>query len=94
MKKACVATVLPWKQLDASCGPLAGSPVFNRGSAEDQERWLAELELAEAAESFPSGGSLILAESPAHASEVVQDMRLLGHRAIARGVYVRTTCAL
>lgn len=46
----------------------------------------------EAAEHFPSGGSLILAESPAHALSIAAKMRINGHRAITRSVYVRTTC--
>lgn len=66
----------------------------DRGSARDQDRWLAELEKAEAEENFPQGGSLILAESPAHALEISQDLRTKGHRVITRGVYVRTTCVL
>jgi hypothetical protein len=66
----------------------------DRGTDEDQDRWLAELEAAEVAENFPPGGSLILAESPAHALSIVEKMRTDGHRAIARGVYVRTTCEM
>ena len=69
-------------------------PPVDRGSAEDQDRWLAELEAAEEAESFPPGGSLILAESHAHALSIAEDMRARGHRAITRGVYVRTTCEM
>lgn len=34
-----------------------GAPIVDRGSAEDQERWLADLELAEAPECFPLGGA-------------------------------------
>lgn len=66
----------------------------DRGSARDQDRWLGELEKAEAAEGFPQGGSLILAESPEHAQEIAQDLRTKGHRVITRGAYVRTTCVL
>jgi hypothetical protein len=65
--------------------------VIDRGSNEDQDRWITELEAAEAAENFPPGGSVILAESPAHALEIVYEMKARGHRAIAHGVYVRTT---
>lgn len=64
---------------------------IERGSQEDQERWRAELE---AADDFPSGGSVILAESPAHALEIAEDLKARGHRAIVRGVYVRTTAVL
>lgn len=64
---------------------------IDRGRDEEQERHLAELKAAEVAENFPSGGSLILAESSAHALEIAEEMRAGGHRAIARGVYVRTT---
>jgi len=39
------------------------NPSIERGSGEDQDRWLTELEAAEVAEDFPTGGSLILAES-------------------------------
>jgi len=78
----------------ASIKRKQGPPPPNRGSAKDQERWLAELEAAEADENFPSGGSLILAESPTHALEILNQMRARGHRAIARGVYVRTTCEM
>ena len=67
---------------------------IDRGSAEDQDRWLAELEVAEAAEDFPPGGSLILAESPAHALSIAEEMKADGHRAITRGAYVRTTCEM
>lgn len=63
---------------------------INRGSAEDQDRWLAELESAEVAENFPSDGSLILAESPDHALKIAQGMATKGLRTIVRGVYVRT----
>lgn len=63
----------------------------DRGSSEDQERWLAELSAAEEVENFPPGGSLILAESPAHARSIVDGLRAKGHRALVRGVYVRTT---
>lgn len=66
----------------------------NRGSAEDQERWLVELETAETAEDFPSGGSLILAESPAHALEIAEEMKVQGQRTIVCGVYVRTTAEM
>jgi len=71
--------------------PSNGNPPIDRGSAEDQDRWLAELETAEATENFPSGGSLILAESHAHALEVAAEIKVRGHRTIVRGVYVRTT---
>jgi hypothetical protein len=64
---------------------------IDRGSEEDQNCWLAELEAAEAADNFPSGGSVILAESPAHALEVAEKLKAQGHRTITRGVYVRTT---
>lgn len=67
------------------------NPVVDRGSSADQARWAAELEVAGALEDFPPGGSLILAESPAHALRVAGEVRALGHRAIVRGVYVRTT---
>lgn len=67
---------------------------IDRGSDEDQDRWLTELEAAEAAEDFPPGGSLILAESPAHALSIAAEMKSDGHRAIVRGVYVRTTCEM
>lgn len=59
---------------------------ISRGSDEDQDRGLAELEAAEAAENFPSGGSVILAESPAHALESAEEMKAQGHRTIVRGV--------
>lgn len=64
---------------------------IDRGSDEDQERWLAELSAAEEAENFPPGGSLILAESPAHALSIVDELRAKGHRALVCGVYVRAT---
>jgi hypothetical protein len=67
---------------------------IDRGSDADQDRWLAELEAAEAAEDFPPGGSLILAESPAHALSIAEEMKADGHRTVARGVYVRTTCEM
>jgi len=63
----------------------------DRGSAEDQERWIAELDAVERAEDFPPGGSLILAESPEHAQSIVDELRAEGHRSLACGVYVRTT---
>jgi hypothetical protein len=63
----------------------------NRGSAEDQDRWLAELNADEEAENFPPGGSLILAESPEHARSIADELRVNGHRLLVRGVYVRTT---
>ena len=69
------------------------SPI-DRGSKEDQDRWSAELEAAEAADDFPSGGSVILAESPAHALEVAEELKAQGHRTIVRGVYVRTTAEM
>jgi hypothetical protein len=65
----------------------------DRGSTEDQERWRTELSAAEEAENFPPGGSLILAESPAHALQIVHELRAKGHRALVRGVYVRTSAA-
>jgi hypothetical protein len=63
----------------------------DRGSTKDQERWLAELAAAAEAENFPPGGSLILAESPPHALQIVNELRAKGHRALVRGVYVRTS---
>jgi len=65
--------------------------LIDRGSEEDQDRWRAELEAAEAADAFPSGGSVILAESPVHALEVAKKLKVQGYRTIVRGVYVRTT---
>ncbi len=67
---------------------------IDRGSDEDQDRWLAELKAAEATEGFPPGGSLILAESPTHALSIAEEMKADGHRVITRGVYVRTTCEM
>ncbi len=64
---------------------------LNRGSAEDQKRWLTELDAVEKATNFPLGGSLILAESPQHARSIVDELKADGHLAMARGVYVRTT---
>lgn len=64
--------------------------ISTRGSEDEQERWLSEIEAAEEAENFPSGGSLILAESPAHALEVSTELTARGIRTIVRGVYVRT----
>lgn len=72
--------------------PLRDFPV-DRGSAKEQERWLAELSTAEETENFPLGGSLILAESPAHALSVADELRAQGHRALVRGVYVRTSAS-
>lgn len=69
-------------------------PRLDRGSAADQDRWLAELEEAAEAEGFPQGGSLILSESRDHALAIAAEMRAKGHRAITRGVYVLTTCVL
>jgi hypothetical protein len=66
---------------------------LDRGSAEDQERWLAEIASAEEAENFPLGGSLILAESPSHALLIADDLRARGHRALVCGVYVRTSAS-
>ena len=59
---------------------------IDRGSKADQDRWGAELEAAEAADDFPFGGSLILAESPTHALEVAEELKAQGHRTIVRGV--------
>ena len=73
--------------------PLRDFPV-DRGSAKELERWLAELSTAEEAENFPLGGSLILAESPAHALSVADELRAKGHRTLVRGVYVRTSAVL
>lgn len=70
------------------------SKSVDRGSDEDQDRWLTELEAAEEAENFPEGGSVVLAESPDHALEIAEKLRAAGHRTIVRGVYVRTTCVL
>lgn len=72
---------------------INNSPI-DRGSDEDQDRWLAELEAAEATDDFPSGGNVILAESPAHALEVAAELKVQGHRTIVRGVYVRTTAEM
>lgn len=41
-----------------------------------------------------SSGSVILAESPAHALEVAEELKAQGHRTIVRGVYVRTTAEM
>ena len=67
---------------------------IDRGSKEDQDRWLAELEAAEAADDFPSGGSVILAESSTHALKVAKELKAQGHRTIVCGVYVRTTAEM
>jgi hypothetical protein len=67
---------------------------IDRGSEEDQDRWLAELEAAEAADDFPAGGSVILTESPSHALKVAEELQGQGHRTIVRGVYVRTTAEM
>ena len=66
---------------------------IDRGSTEDQERWLTELSAAEEMENFPPGGSLILAESPAHPLSIVAELRAEGHRTLVRGVYVRTSAS-
>jgi len=71
---------------------MRDSPV-DRGSDEDQERWLSELSTAEEAENFPPGGSLILAESPAHALLIAAELRAKGHRALVRGVFVRASAS-
>lgn len=63
----------------------------DRGSDDDQKRWAAELSEAERAENFPPAGSVIVAESPAQAQSIVAELTAEGHRAIARGIYVRTT---
>ena len=65
-----------------------------RGSAAQQARWLAELDVKSAVEGFPPGGTLILAESPTHAQEVAAELRTQGHRALVSGVYVRTTLVM
>lgn len=63
----------------------------DRGSDDDQKRWSAELAEAERAENFPPVGSVIVAESPTQAQSIVDELTAEGHRAIARGIYVRTT---
>ena len=73
---------------------MTTKPKIDRGTANDQDRWLAELARAEEAEAFPLGGSLILAESPTHALEIAEDFKARGHRVIVRGAYVRTTLVL
>lgn len=74
-------------------GGVHGAPL-DRGSNEDQERWLAELSATEKAENFPLGGSLILAESPSHALSIGDELRTQGHRTLVHGVYVRTSAVL
>jgi hypothetical protein len=74
--------------------PIHMTTRINRGNAEDQDRWRTKLKIAEATENFPSGGSLILAESHAHALQIAKELRAQGKRSIVRGAYVRTTAEL
>lgn len=62
-----------------------------RTNTREQKRWLRELHEAANAESFPSGGSLILCESEEHAAIITKDHIAKGYRTITRGIYVLST---